>query len=340
MSRRHEPVLILPRARYGKDRRRWLDARRQGITATDAAAILAVDPWRSPLSLYVEKVHGAGEVTSEKAYWGTQLEHVVAVEWGKRHRADGLRVVPTPGLLAHPDMTWMMATLDRYVGERRYAIDGRAEVLPVAVLECKTTDARNREAWPEDGSPPLRVIAQATHQLIVTGLDLAHVAVLIGGNTYREWDISYDPELADALIGTELDFRDRIAQRVPPAPIGLDSDDEALDRLFTAAPGTTAEVPAGLLEQYRAAQQAEKDAEAARKALAQQIKFTMGDATEGVVGGRLVATYRPAHRGGYSVAATDYRALRLVKAKGRGAGASEGKAGAAGLAGLGEAGPG
>lgn len=317
MTRRHEPELILPVSRYGRDRRRWLAARRDGITATDAAGILGVDPWESPLSLYAAKTTGTETAVSEAMYWGTRLERVVAEEWGRRNKHLG-RVLPTPGLLAHRDRTWQRATLDRYVGRVTDLGAGIRAPLPVAVLECKTTDARHKEHWPEDGSPPLRVIAQVMHQLIVTGLDVGYVAVLIGGNHYREWRIDYDPELADQITAAEEEFLDRVRNGDPPAPSGHDADDAALDVLFTADPGA-AQVPIepSLIAEHRYHKQVRDDADREARRVANLIKYQLGDATEGVDPDtkKTVVTYRETTRDGYTVAPTTYRALRFTRQK-------------------------
>lgn len=310
MTRRHEPVLTLPRSKYGNRRQHWLAARQTGITATDAAALLGVDPWESPLSVYIAKTAVLDDVdaASEAMYWGNQLEHVVAREWERRNRARGLRIAPTPGLLAHPARPWQMATIDRYVTT---ATDRGA---PVAVLECKTTDSRNSEHWAEDAEPPLRVVAQVQHQLIVTGLDHAYVAVLVGGNRFRQWEIPFDAELAEQITAVEQEFRDRLERRDPPAPIGHDADDAALDALFIPDPDRTAVIPSALVSSRREFDDAEKLVKAEKKKIDQAIKFEIGEATEVLDdNGQKVATYRQQTRKSYVVAETTFRALRFTK---------------------------
>lgn len=309
-ARRHEPVLVLPRARYGNRRQHWLAKRREGITATDAAVLLGVDPWQSPLSLYVDKTTGEGEDDAgEAAYWGLQLEHVVAFEWAKRNRGRGLRVAPTPGLLAHPERPWQMATIDRYtMGDRHEA------AAPSGVLEVKTTDARNNEKWQEGQPPPLRVVAQVQHQLIVTGLDVAYVAALIGGNRYREWEVPFDPQLAEDITAIEAEFLDRLARLDPPAPIGHDADDAALDALF-AADGTEATVDGDLVARRRELDEQIKALAGDKKTVEQLIKAQLGDATEGLVDGRPAVTWRQQTRASYTVPESTFRVLRFKPAK-------------------------
>ncbi len=62
-----------------KERQAWLAARRRGITGTDVAAILGLNPWRNALDVYLEKM-GQGEAVqaNEAMWWGTYLEEGIA----------------------------------------------------------------------------------------------------------------------------------------------------------------------------------------------------------------------------------------------------------------------
>jgi putative phage-type endonuclease len=57
----------------------WLKHRNKGIGGSDVSAICGLNPWRSPLSVYLEKtgqIEAAEE--NEAMRWGTLLEPVVA----------------------------------------------------------------------------------------------------------------------------------------------------------------------------------------------------------------------------------------------------------------------
>uniref|UniRef100_UPI00193103D1 YqaJ viral recombinase family protein n=1 Tax=Caenibacillus caldisaponilyticus TaxID=1674942 RepID=UPI00193103D1 len=63
----------------------WLRERRKGIGGSDAAAILGLNKWKSPIQVYMEKIGEIeSDVSSEAAYWGHVLEDVVAREFSKR----------------------------------------------------------------------------------------------------------------------------------------------------------------------------------------------------------------------------------------------------------------
>lgn len=283
-----EPVLVLPRAAYRRNRARWLAARRQGIGGSDAAAVLGLSPWESPLSLWVDKTRPAGDdQRTEAMRWGTVLEDAIAREMAKEY---GIRLGPCPGLLAHPHRPWQLATVDRYVVDRTRR--------PTAVVEVKTANAFAAGEWAAGGPPPNHVVIQVQHQLDVTGLDVGYVAALVGGNQPRWWALERDEELLGMLRRAEERFwTDHILTGVPPAPTGHDADGAALAALYKGDPGREVVLAAEVLDdlEHLAAAKAEiKDLGRYATSLEQKVKAALGDATEGLrPDGSTAVTWRP-----------------------------------------------
>src|SRR5690606_20076292 len=79
----------------------WLQARRRGIGGSDAAVIAGLDPFKSPVRLWMEK---RGEIeeepAGEAAEWGLLLEPVIAREFERR---TGKRVRRRQAILQHPE---------------------------------------------------------------------------------------------------------------------------------------------------------------------------------------------------------------------------------------------
>lgn len=68
-------------------REAWLQIRQQGIGSSDAAMAIGLSPYKSPLSLWLEKTHRkAPDDLSEKeaVIWGTVLEPVLASVYAER----------------------------------------------------------------------------------------------------------------------------------------------------------------------------------------------------------------------------------------------------------------
>lgn len=85
----------------------WLKARQKGIGGSDVAAILGINPYRTPLDIYREKTTEITEdqAPSEAAYWGTQLESIVAQEFSKR-----------TGFMIQRVYHQLASNLDHYIG--------------------------------------------------------------------------------------------------------------------------------------------------------------------------------------------------------------------------------
>ena len=64
------------------NREEWLNERRSGIGGSDAAAVMGLNPWKSPLDVYLDKTGQLMESPDNPAlYWGRVLEEVVAREY-------------------------------------------------------------------------------------------------------------------------------------------------------------------------------------------------------------------------------------------------------------------
>lgn len=196
------PVLLTP---PGADRGAWLAARRQGIGASEIAAVMGISPWDSPFSLYWRKREGWEVEATEEMRVGTLVEPAVADWWAETQDPhENLYVVPA-GLVASAERPWQLATPDRLVclpcaqcdgtdvGETRHyhggALDGYTEVhscgycqggagKPVAVLECKWTGAWHGWGEPETDDIPVYYRAQVQWQCDVMGVDEWYLAVL------------------------------------------------------------------------------------------------------------------------------------------------------------------
>src|ERR1039457_6424021 len=87
----------------GMSRDDWLKVRQQGIGSSDASAAIGICPFKSPLTLWMEKT---GRVIQpdlaeiEAVYFGALLEPLVAAEYAKR---SGNKVRRVNAILQHPE---------------------------------------------------------------------------------------------------------------------------------------------------------------------------------------------------------------------------------------------
>lgn len=263
------------------NREQWLQDRRKGIGGSDAAAVLGVSPWATPLDVYLDKIGEGEDRQTEAMRFGTLLEPIVRAEYQRR---TGFDVRHSPALQfvseAHPFM--------------RASLDGIAKPQGGAsrVLEIKT--ARSAEGWGDEGTDdiPIHYTAQVQHYMAVTGFEVADVAVLIGGSDFRIYTVAADKDLHEAMIERERSFwHDHVLARVPPEPITL--NDAA--RLFKRDNGGSVEASEEVFlawDELREARAKAKALEDEIKALETRIKAYMGEAAELTYKGSVLATWK------------------------------------------------
>jgi putative phage-type endonuclease len=208
----------------------WLEVRKTGIGGSDAAAAVGLNPYMSPLELWLVKTGRDANLprpdaddTTEPVYWGSLLEPIVAASYTKQ---TGNRVRRVNAVLQHPTIPFMLANIDREV-------IGAPEV---QILECKTAGEFGARLW-RDGVPEY-VQVQVQHQLAVTGKQAADVAVLICGQKLEVHRVVRDDELIARLIPLEAAFWRYVETDTPPPVDGSDSADRALRCLYPGTGGT------------------------------------------------------------------------------------------------------
>lgn len=276
----------------------WRSKRKVGLGGSDAGSVAGVSKYSSPLKVYIDKL-GLKEDQQEEnefMYWGNKLEDLVAEEFKTRAAKDAkipgregegieFKVQRRNAILQHsnPLLYFMLANVDRLLYDKE---------LGWGVLECKTTSEYGKFDWIE-GEIPDYYYLQVQHYLAVTDLNYAYIAVLIGGNKYEYRYIERDQEIIDYLVQLETKFwLNNIEARVPPAPIGKDSDDEAMKVLFSDTHNTSATLSPDLefilndLDQVKAEEKELKDR---RKQLEQTIQNEMKENEVAYVGERKVS---------------------------------------------------
>lgn len=211
-------------------REAWLARRREGIGASDAAAILGVSPWDSPFTIYCDKlgleVPAAGQKQSERLKWGALLQDPIAKELGSRLKIDIQLYPPTTIWRCRMD-PWLQASLDGTT-----TLDGRR-----GAVEIKTASVFERKTWTHEGEVPLPYQVQAQHQMAVTGFGFVLVGVLIGTEELRHTVIERDPEFIPMLVRREEAFWEMVQKRVQPAADGSEEARKLLGRLAPPVPG-------------------------------------------------------------------------------------------------------
>jgi putative phage-type endonuclease len=290
----------------------WLAARRSGIGSSDAPAVVAALPpaWRrGPLEVYLEKI---GEAETKPASIamrrGTLLEPLVAQLYAEAQPdrtvsdADGrlFRSREHPHLLASPD---------RWVED---------PVRGLGVLELKTSSVWAAESW-QGGAPPLHVVVQVQHQLLVLGAQYAAVAVLIGDEPILTWDVPRDDAFLAVYLTHAAAFWQAVERREPPPAAGASLD--TLRRLYPSVEPVTIDLPPAAAQWHRERLEGQALIDrgtALRDDATAQLLGAMGAAEVGRVPGEDVSYKRSViSRAAYEVKATQYVQLRAQRPNGK-----------------------
>lgn len=298
--------LILP------DRQAWRAARSTGIGASEAAAILGVSPWHSPLSLFYEK-RGEGPVSQGQEFarrLGLELEDPLARlytgETGKRF------VRPAPGtfwLDQHPTKPHMLASVD---GD---AQSGDVDELD-ATGEIKTAAISKAALWRDE--PPIDYIVQVQHQLACTGKDMAVLVGLIGGVSLRYAYIKRDPEFIAMLEAAIDEFWRRVQLNDPPPADGSEATSDLIKKLYPTANPSSVELPPDAIEWDIARVKYGdeiKRMEALKTEAENKLRLAIGRHAQGVIRNGIVYTLKEQGRAAHTVAASTFRVLRRVGPK-------------------------
>lgn len=290
------------------DREKWLAERRLGIGGSDAPAVMGWSPWAGPLEVYWDKLGLAPPVEENEAMrWGTLLEPVIREEYVRR---TGRLVAFQPNLsVASAKYPFMRTSPDGVVA-------GEPD-LPGAVLQCKAV--RSDEGWGEPGSDeiPEVYLIQVQHEMVVLQQPVAAVAVLIGGQDFRIYEVPADRELQEMIIeAEELFWRCVQEQREPEPDFSRETLRRTLARMRPTHTGTLSKADDSD-EAFRVVVQEAAVNEKAYKEMGSLAKSHLiwrmrgGDAM--VFADGTVLRRKVIKKAAYEVAATEYVDTRFVK---------------------------
>lgn len=195
----------------------WLELRHKYIGGSDAAAVVGLNAWVSPYSLWAEKTGRLpgfeGNLATEV---GTYLEDFVAQKFAAE---TGKKVRKSNQSWFNDQYPWAIANIDReIVGED-------------AGLEIKTTTELNLKKF-KGGEFPANYYVQSVHYMAVTGKKRWYLAVLIGNREFKWFTIERDEDEINALMEAERTFKMYVDNDTPPMADGTSSTASTLSTLY------------------------------------------------------------------------------------------------------------
>ena len=290
----------------------WLRQRRRGIGSSDAAAIMGLSRWGSPLSVFVDKL-GLQELRDEDPEfmkWGHILEDPVAKEYAARTE----RTLFNPGaftIFAHDQLTFQQVTPDRMILNEKERDEAPGS------LSIKTGGFFKAKEWEDE--PPLEYQIQLQHELQVLGWSWGSFAILIGGQKLIHLDVERDDEFIKKLTVAEVNFWDKVLNEDPPPADDKESSAKALALLYPKSSGESVALPANpffeLADDLEVTQATIRLAEARKRGMENRVKRFMGDAEFGILPDGSSFTWKSQDRKAYTkkMEASSYRVLRRKK---------------------------
>ncbi len=196
----------------------WLRYRKQGIGGSDAGAVCGLNPYRTAIHVYQDKVSEETEQFDNEAMrQGREFEDYVARRFME---ATGKKVKRANYMFYDEKHPFMLADVDRMVvGEN-------------AGLECKTASPYMADKW-KDGKIPLSYQIQCHHYMSVMGASAWYIAVLIYGREFKFYRIERDEQIIQNLIQIEQDFWEKhVKAGVLPDPDGSKQADSVIADYF------------------------------------------------------------------------------------------------------------
>ena len=200
------------------EKQEWLNYRKQGIGGSDAGAVCGLNPYKTAMEVYQDKVSlETEEFDNEAMRQGRDFEDYVARRFTE---VTGKKVRRANAMFCHETYPFMRADVDRMVvGEK-------------AGLECKTASPFLADKW-QDGQVPIHYYIQCLHYMTVCDVDAWYIAVLIFGREFKYYRMERDEEMIADLIRIEQDFwQNHVLKGQMPSPDGSKLADSVIAEYY------------------------------------------------------------------------------------------------------------
>lgn len=185
----------------------WKIWRRSHLGSSDAAAILGVSPWKSPLELYYEKTSNQ-EITENSNFAmrrGVELEPLALAKFEAE-----TGYLMTPAVKVHPRIPFMSASLDGLEIENKCAVE----------IKCS---GKVDHALALKGQVPEKYMPQLQHIMSVCDLWEIYYMSYVSDEDFIIFKVKYDHDYTTRLLQAELEFWQRVQDRNPPIPTDRDN---------------------------------------------------------------------------------------------------------------------
>lgn len=294
---KHADIVVPDSTKLAKPK--WLITRRGGVGGSDAAAVLGLAPesWGSRYGVWADKTGliPAVELDSDPVKWGTRLEEAIGLGFAEDTGIEVMRYRP---MLRSKEWPWMMVNLD-FVTK-----DG------LAVVEVKNVGHFMGDEW-ENDQVPVWYYVQVQHEMAVTGLQAAWIAVLIGGQDPRYIRVERADVFIEDMVAQEKEFWDLVDSMTPPEVDGSKATTKALAAQYPKpVEGSIIELDTEAMALLAMRANLKADAKTVGTelvAVENELRAILADAETGTYNGQTVVTYKQVNKKAYEVKASSHR---------------------------------
>lgn len=273
-------------------RAEWLALRSKTLGSSEIATALGLNPFRSPLQLFLEKTgRGEGFEGNDDTELGHHMEPWILSQYGKKKN----KIVGRPDILVCDESnSWATATPDGFIysplTEDTGFVDGEKVV---AVCEAKNVSHRMMHHW-EDDSVPDYAHAQCVWQVGICKLDYGVVAAVLGGSGKSLFDkeFPFDKELMEQMMAGGHLFMKQVQSDTPPSARA--GDVRAVENMYKRLSGKVVQLEdaqslvmvteyEGAYDKYIKAKHAMEACKEECEGIRARITQLLGDATNGLV---------------------------------------------------------
>lgn len=280
--------------------------RHLSIGGSDAGTIAGVNPYQTARELFHLKrgdIEPADLTDNQAIHFGNVLEDFIAEEYCRR---TGYKVRKVNDTIRHPHLEFLTGHIDRNV------------VKSTRALECKNVGMMSKGWGKGLDEVPEQYLVQCQHyMMLLPKVEVFDLAVLVGGQDFRVYEIPRDGTLIQNLMTLECEFWECVQENRPPA-FDYDSPttQDLLKRLYPGTNGQTVHLPQEA-EHWHQVMQLAKDnakryqnvADGARA----HLQALMGDNAQGVLPDGTAYTRKLVFRRGFTVDDTKYIDFRFTK---------------------------
>ncbi len=227
------------------------------LGSSDAAAILGVSKWRTPLEVWRSKVYPAAAVQEEDPMRTKILRRGRLMEPVIRQMAVedfDLHLTETNVRHAHPVHEWMRAEIDFETLEAEGQFVNN---------DCKSVSPFAADQWGDEGTDeiPIDYHAQFQYGLMVTGRQRCDVWALFGSDDLVRYVVHRDEETIAGMRAKCISFwHDHVLAKKAPPPVTIDDVEFLMRRLRGVPVPATAEL-LDMIAEYRSVKQTIKGGE-------------------------------------------------------------------------------